>query len=68
MLKTILKDAMARSLADYEADSALWNGWDWSQLSPEEAAVFDLEPQRWAELVPVWQAFEFFTGRTAYFG
>lgn len=64
MLEAILKDAMARSLAHYRANPYMWGGWDWWQLSAEEAAVFDLEPQRWAELVPVWQAFEFFIGRT----
>ncbi len=64
MLKTILKDAMARSLAHYNNHPECWQGWDWWQLSPQEAATFDIDQQRWAELLPVWQAFEFFIGRT----
>lgn len=65
MLKTILKDAMARSLAFYNVHPQCWQGEDWWQLLPQEAEVFDIEPQRWAELAPVWEAFEFFAGRTA---
>lgn len=64
MLKTILQDAMARSLTDYRADPAHWQGGDWWELSPEESQVFNIAPARWAELLPVWQAFEFFVGRT----
>ena len=64
MLKPILQDAMARSLAHYQADPERWQGWDWWELSPEESEVLSLSPARWAELLPVWQAFEFFIGRT----
>jgi hypothetical protein len=64
MLETIMYDAMARSLVEYRAAPHRWIGEDWWQLSPEESSVFELAPDRWAELVPVWQAFEFFTGRT----
>ena len=64
MLKPILQDAMARSISNYRADPEHWQGWDWSELSPEESEVFGLSPARWAELLPVWQAFEFFIGRT----
>jgi hypothetical protein len=64
VLTEILRDAMTRSLKQYRASPDHWDGPDWWQLSREEAAVFVLEPQRWAELVPVWQAFEFFRGRT----
>lgn len=64
MLKTILQDAMARSLAHYNDHPACWQGWDWWQLSPQEAETFGIDPQRWAELLPVWQAFEFLIGRT----
>lgn len=64
MLEKIVSDAMAHSLAEYRAAPDNWAGWDWWQLSPEESVVFDLAPERWAELVPVWQAFAFFTGRT----
>ena len=64
MLKTILQDAMARSLTNYRADPTHWQGGDWWELSPEESQVFNLCPARWAELLPVWQAFEFFVGRT----
>lgn len=64
MLKKIVNDAMARSLADYRDTPSNWEGSDWWQLSPEEAAVFVIDPERWPELVAVWQAFEFFSGRT----
>ena len=64
MLEKILPDAMARSRLHYMSSTKDWDGWDWWQLSPEEAEVFGLQRERWAELVPVWQAFEFFMGRT----
>lgn len=64
MLKTIIQDAMARSLAHYHDHPERWHGWDWWELSPEESEIFGIPPERWAELLPVWQAFECFIGRT----
>ncbi|CCH05721.1 TPA: hypothetical protein N2C61_006455 [Pseudomonas aeruginosa] len=64
MMKATLQDAMAQSLAHYNGDPECWDGWDWWQLSPQEAEVFGITAARWAELLPVWQAFEFLIQRT----